>query len=124
MRAIRKKFESIGDFGGLRMRLQRYGRHNDAYYSIVVAQSRFRRNGRVHDVLGAYYPRATDMATKHLNLDFSKAKAWLGLGAEPSAFVAKLLAKAGIWPSPPKSVEYAMNAAKKRQIEQERKTMT
>ena len=70
----------------------------------------------MHDVIGTYYPRATDEGYKHINLDFAKAKAWIGEGAQCTGLVSKLLSKAGILPSPPKNVEYALNASKKRDM--------
>lgn len=56
---MRKQFKDASDFGPLRMRLQRFGQANFAFYNIVVAQARFRRNGRVTDYVGAYCPHAT-----------------------------------------------------------------
>jgi small subunit ribosomal protein S16 len=90
---IRKVFRDIPDFGPLRIRLQRFGRANYAFYNIVVAQARFRRNGRSHAILGTYCPHATDEGYKHVNLDFERTKEWLAAGAHPTGMVAKLLSK-------------------------------
>jgi ribosomal protein S16 len=120
---VRKNFRELADFGPLRMRLQRFGNANCSFYKVVVAQARFRRNGRYHDILGTYYPHpsthfgapnltggedsmsATDAsktalndsihstAYKHICLDFEKAKYWIAAGAEATPMVAKLLSK-------------------------------
>lgn len=105
--AIRKKFTKLADFGPLRLRLQRFGQNGFPFYNIVVAQARFRRNGRVHDVLGTFSPMPTDKGTKHITLDFKKTKHWISVGAEPSLTVSKILSKAGLWPSVPKEYEQA-----------------
>ncbi|KAI3649456.1 hypothetical protein MP228_005088 [Amoeboaphelidium protococcarum] len=115
---IRKVFREPADFGPLRIRLQRVGARNNAFYNIVVAQARHRQqNKSVHDVLGTYYPHASysykDVsvsdepiaAYKHITLHFDRCKAWLAQGAEPSSMVSKILSKAGLWPSPPRKVE-------------------
>jgi small subunit ribosomal protein S16 len=104
---IRKKFVELADFGPLRLRLQRFGQNKLPFYNIVAAQARFRRNGRVHDVLGTYCPIATSAGTKHITLDFQKVKYWIAAGAEPTGMVAKILSKAGLFPSPPKASEIA-----------------
>lgn len=94
MRRIRKVFREIADFGPLRIRLQRFGRANYAFYNIVVAQARHRRNGVSHDVLGTYDPHPSNSeGYKHINLSFNKTKAWLAAGAEPTSMVAKILSK-------------------------------
>jgi small subunit ribosomal protein S16 len=90
---VRKKFLSPSDFGPLRIRLQRLGMSNFPFYNIVVAQARFRRNGRFHDWIGSYCPHATDERYKHVNLDFEKAKQWLAVGAKPTEMVQKLFSK-------------------------------
>ena len=94
---------ALAEYGPLRMRLQRYGKCRQAFYAVVVAQARFRRNGRAHDILGTYYPHASTViadpqdgarhAYKHLSLDFARAKEWLAAGARPTGIVAKLLSK-------------------------------
>lgn len=101
--AVKREQPILAEYGPLRMRLQRYGRCRQAFYALVVAQARFRRNGRTHDILGMYYPHASSWlmdpqdgqrhAYKHLSLDFDRAKEWLVAGAKPTGIVAKLLAK-------------------------------
>jgi small subunit ribosomal protein S16 len=91
--AVRKKFTQLADFGPLRIRLQRFGRVNQAFYQIVVAQARFRRDGRIHDVVGMFSPHPTTAGYKHINLDFARTKQWLSVGAEPTGVVARLLSK-------------------------------
>lgn len=102
------------------MRMQRLGRSNYAFYNIVVAQARHRRNGKVHAIVGTYNPHPTDERYKHVNLDFNMCKEWLVAGAEPTGMVAKLLAKAGLLPSPPRIHEVMQHAAKERDIAAQR----
>ena len=47
-------------------------------------------------------------------------KEWLAAGAEPTGMVAKLLAKAGLLPSPPRIQEVMLHAEKERQVAAER----
>ena len=90
---VRKQFKDLIDFGPLRIRLQRMGNRNFAFYNIVVAQARHRRNGRTHDFLGTYCPHPTDLGYKHIQLNFDKCKYWLAQGAMPSETAGKLLSK-------------------------------
>jgi small subunit ribosomal protein S16 len=60
---------------------------------VVVADSRFPRNGKFIDILGHYNP-LTDPAT--INIDEEKALKWLRCGAQPTDTVRSLLSKLGI----------------------------
>jgi small subunit ribosomal protein S16 len=67
------------------------GSKQDAFYRVVVSDSRVTPTGRFVDVLGTYDP-GTDPAT--VKLDVDRAEDWIRKGAHPSATVKSLLVKA------------------------------
>ena len=75
----------------LKIRLRRMGSKQDAFYRVVVSDSRLRPTGRFVDVVGTYDP-GTDPAT--VKLDVERAESWIRKGAHPSATVKRLLIKA------------------------------
>lgn len=77
----------------VKIRLKRMGAKKSPFYRIVVADSRFPRDGRFIEEIGYYNP-LTDPVT--LNIDEEKALQWLQNGAQPSDTVRSLLDKAGI----------------------------
>ena len=72
----------------LKIRLRRMGAKKDAFYRIVVSDSRSTPSGRFVDVLGTYDPE-TDPAT--VKLDVERAEEWIRKGAHPSETVRTLL---------------------------------
>ncbi|KAI9802565.1 MAG: 37S ribosomal protein S16, mitochondrial [Piccolia ochrophora] len=88
----------------VRLRLARFGKRNRPFYNIVVAHARTARNSQPLEVLGTYDPvpqippGATSTSTpyKDIRLDRTRAKYWLGVGAQPSEPVWKLLAMVGL----------------------------
>ena len=72
----------------LRIRLARAGRKMRPHYRVVVAESRWARDGRRVDELG-YYDPLTEPST--VVLDVARAEEWIGKGAQPSERVRKLL---------------------------------
>ncbi len=79
----------------VRIRLARFGRTKAPYYRLVVADSRFPRDGRFIEILGHYHPLEKDEA-KQVQVDEAKALHWLGLGAQPSDTCRSLLRRQGI----------------------------
>jgi small subunit ribosomal protein S16 len=75
----------------LKIRLRRMGSKQDAFYRVVVSDSRSTPSGRFVDVLGTYNP-GTDPATVRLNV--ARAENWIRQGAHPSDTVKSLLVKA------------------------------
>ena len=75
----------------LKIRLRRMGSKQDAFYRVVVSDSRSTPSGRFVDVLGTYNP-GTDPAT--VRLDVTRAENWIRQGAHPSDTVKSLLVKA------------------------------
>ena len=77
----------------VKIRLARKGRKKQAYYHIVVADSRSPRDGRYIEKIGNYNP-VTDPAT--IEIDFNKALDWLQKGAQPTDTCRAILSYKGI----------------------------
>ena len=77
----------------VKIRLTRIGRHKDAIYRVVVADSRFARDGRYVEQIGYYDPaKGEDSATINEEL----AIKWLLRGAQPSDSIRTLFSRKGI----------------------------
>lgn len=76
-----------------RIRLRRVGRKGQAYFRIVVADSRSPRDGRFVATIGNYNPRANPAV---IVVNAEQARAWLEKGAMPTDTVRSLLKKAGV----------------------------
>jgi small subunit ribosomal protein S16 len=79
----------------VKIRLTRTGRHDDPSYRIVVADSRFSRDGRYIEQVGYYDPKAQGQ-TPTLKLEREAILSWLEKGAKPSDTVKSILSDAGI----------------------------
>ncbi|MGI6260684.1 MAG: 30S ribosomal protein S16 [Acutalibacteraceae bacterium] len=77
----------------VKIRLRRMGAKKDPFYRIVVADSRYPRDGRFIEEIGTYDPK-TEPAT--LKVDAEKAKNWISNGAQPTDTVKVLFKKNGI----------------------------
>ena len=69
------------------------GAKKKPFYRMVVADSRFPRDGRYIDVVGTYDPNLNPPA---VHFDQERIASWLKRGAHPSATVKSLLKKAGV----------------------------
>ncbi len=76
-----------------KIRLQRHGRKNYAFYPIVIADSRAPRDGRFIERIGSYNPN-TNPAT--ITLNFERALYWVTVGAEPTDTVRSILSHEGV----------------------------
>jgi len=76
-----------------KIRLQRHGRKNYAFYPIVIADSRAPRDGRFIERIGSYNPN-TNPATVTLN--FERALYWVNVGAQPTDTVRSILSREGV----------------------------
>ena len=72
-------------------------------YHVVVADSRFPRDGRYIERLGYFNPLLPKDNETRLKLDMDKVKAWLAKGAQPSDRVTRFLDAAGILKRPARS---------------------
>ena len=77
----------------VKMRLRRMGAKKAPFYRVVVADSRYPRDGRFIEEVGYYNPQTEPAEVK---IDAEKAKAWLAKGAQPTETVKSLLKKSGI----------------------------
>ena len=77
----------------VKIRLRRMGAKKAPNYRIVVADSRYPRDGRFIEEIGIYNP-TTDPA--ELKVDVERAQAWIKTGAQPTETVKALLKKAGM----------------------------
>ena len=77
----------------VKIRLKRTGMKKAPSYRVVVADSRFSRDGRIIENIGWYNPRVEPSA---IHIDAEKALGWLKNGAQPTESVASLLKRAGI----------------------------
>ena len=82
----------------LRIRLSRGGTKKRPHYAIVIADSRFPRDGRFIEKLGFYSPLLPKDHADRVKLDVEKAKVWLAKGATPTDRVHRFLANAGVLP--------------------------
>ena len=76
-----------------KIRLQRHGRKNYAFYPIVIADSRAPRDGKYIERIGSYNPN-TNPAT--ITLNFERALYWVNVGAQPTDTVRTILSNEGV----------------------------
>ncbi len=79
----------------VKMRLQRFGKRNQPYYRVVVADSRRARDGKYLEVLGFYNPRK-EKQEDQVDIDEERALVWLSSGAQPTDTVRNILSKKGV----------------------------
>ncbi len=79
-----------GDCVAVKITLKRVGAKKSPSYRVVVADSRFPRDGRFIEEIGYYNP-TTNPST--INVDREKAIKWLKNGAQPTDTVRSLLKK-------------------------------
>ena len=77
----------------VKIRLRRMGAKKAPFYRVVVADSRYPRDGRFIEEIGTYNPCVNPAEIK---VDGDKAKEWIGKGAQPIDTVKSLLKKKGI----------------------------
>ncbi len=76
----------------VKIRLRRMGAKKSPFYRIIVADSRYPRDGRFIEEIGTYNP-LTNPA--EVTVDVDRAQAWIKTGAQPTDTVRALLKKAG-----------------------------
>ena len=84
----------------LKIRLARGGAKKRPFYRIVVAESRFSRDGRFVERIGSYDPMLGRDDPKRVLIDLERARHWLAQGALPTERVQIFLARAGIGEAP------------------------
>jgi small subunit ribosomal protein S16 len=78
----------------VKIRLKRLGKVRVPQYRIVVVDSRKKRDGKVIEEIGKYHPKEDP---SYISVVSERAQYWLGVGAQPSDAVAKLLKVTGDW---------------------------
>lgn len=77
----------------VKIRLRRIAAKKDPFYRIVVADSRYPRDGRFIEEIGYYDPSAEPSVLK---VDAEKAKKWIATGAQPTDTVKAIFKKNGV----------------------------
>jgi len=77
----------------VKIRLKRIGAKKNPFYRVVVADSRYPRDGRFIEEIGTYDPLKEPALVK---IDSEKAQKWIKDGAQPTDTVKSLLKKSGI----------------------------
>ncbi len=77
----------------VKIRLRRVGAKKAPFYRVVVADSRYPRDGRFIEEIGTYNP-LTDPST--IKIDAERAISWIKNGAQPTDTVKVLLKRANI----------------------------
>ncbi len=77
----------------VKIRLRRMGAKKAPFYRVVVADSRYPRNGRFIEEIGYFNPMTEPAEIK---IDGDKAKTWIANGAQPTDTVKALLKKENI----------------------------
>ena len=86
----------------LKLRLSMGGTKKRPVYKIVVADSRFPRDGRFIEKLGYYNPLLPKEKKERIGLEAERIKYWLGQGAKPTTRVARILGEKELMPMPEK----------------------
>lgn len=78
------------------IRLSRGGAKKRPYYKVVVSNSRAPRDGKYLEQVGTYNPVLAKDDENRVRLNEDRVRYWLGVGAQPTDRVARMLDKAGI----------------------------
>ena len=84
----------------LRIRLSRGGAKKRPYYRIVVADSRMARDGRFIERIGSFNPMLAKDNPERLVVNAERVQHWLGVGAQPSDRMARMLSGLGLVSAP------------------------
>ena len=115
----------------LKLRLSRGGTKKRPVYKLVVADSRFSRDGRFIEKVGFFNPLLPKEKKERIGLEAERIKYWLGQGAKPTTRVARILGENELMPMPvngnnpqkaiPKKIEkkkHQQNPKKKKPLKQ------
>ena len=78
----------------VKIKLQRLGKIRAPYYRVVVADARTRRSGKAIETIGRYHPKEEP---SFIEVDSERAQYWLGVGAQPTESVQRILEVTGDW---------------------------
>jgi small subunit ribosomal protein S16 len=80
----------------MKIRPARGGSKKRPFYRIVAADSRMPRDGRFIEKLGTYNPLLPKDSEDRVKMDVERIQHWLGLGAQPTDRIARMLEAAGV----------------------------
>jgi small subunit ribosomal protein S16 len=86
----------------LKIRLSLGGAKKRPVYKIVIADSRFPRDGRFIEKVGFFNPLLPKAKKERVNLQVERIKHWISKGAKPTLRVSRILGEAEIYPMPAK----------------------
>lgn len=78
----------------VKIKLKRLGKIRNPQYRIVIADSRTKRDGRAIEEVGIYHPKEDPSL---IQVDSDRVQYWLGVGAQPTEPVMRLLQITGDW---------------------------
>ena len=84
----------------LKIRLSMGGAKKRPVYKIVIADSRFPRDGRFIEKVGFFNPLLPKTKKERINLEVERIKHWISKGAKPTLRVSRILGEAEIYPMP------------------------
>jgi small subunit ribosomal protein S16 len=84
----------------LKIRLSMGGAKKRPVYKVVVADSRFPRDGRFIEKLGFFNPLVPKNKKDRMKLEIERIKYWMSKGAKPTTRVARILGEAEVIPMP------------------------
>jgi small subunit ribosomal protein S16 len=85
------------------IRLSRAGAKKRPFYRLVVADSRFPRDGRFIERVGTYDPKKPKDSPERVKLELERIKYWLSKGAQPSDRIMRFLDAAGLLKRKPRN---------------------
>ena len=97
----------------LKLRLSRGGTKKRPIYKVVVADSRFARDGRFIEKVGFFNPLLPKDKKERVGLESERIKYWLGQGARPTIRVARILGENELMPMTANSNNPFKDIAKK-----------
>ena len=86
----------------LKIRLSLGGAKKRPVYKIVIADSKFPRDGRFIEKVGFFNPLLPKEKKERVNLEVERIKHWISKGAKPTLRVSRILGEAQLYPMPPK----------------------
>ena len=86
----------------LKIRLSLGGAKKRPVYKIVIADSRFPRDGRFIEKVGFFNPLLPKTKKERVSLEVERIKHWISKGAKPTLRVSRILGEAQVYPMPAK----------------------